>query len=131
MEKVYDYVIACSSLKGRIADMKVIKEFESRPHKAVTFVVERGKERQERNGQKLPKTLPGKSGGRLPGRSTEEKGREEGEEDEGIGERQVRNEVIEVVIRSFQKVAFKEVEKNERIRTGGLNPTQSLDCSQI
>ena len=45
VEKVHDYVIACSSLKGRISDMKI--DFESRPHTAVTFVVERGKERQE------------------------------------------------------------------------------------
>ena len=62
--------------------MQVIEDFESRPHKAVTFVVERGKERQEWNEQNLPKASPGYSGGRLPGRSTEEKGREEGEEGE-------------------------------------------------
>ena len=54
---------------------------------AVTFVVERGKERQEWNEQKLPKVLPGYSGGRLPGRSTEEKGREEREEEEEEEER--------------------------------------------
>ena len=28
VEKVYDYVTACSSLKGRISDMKVIEDFE-------------------------------------------------------------------------------------------------------
>ena len=67
MEKVYDYVTACSGLKGRNSDMKVIEEFESRPHKAVTFVVERGMEKQEWNEQKLPKAQPGHSGGRLPG----------------------------------------------------------------
>ena len=27
-EKVYDYVLACSSLKGKISKMKVIEEFE-------------------------------------------------------------------------------------------------------
>ena len=48
MEKVYDYVIACSSLKGRISDTQVTEYFESRPHKAVTFIVERGKARVER-----------------------------------------------------------------------------------
>ena len=47
-------------------------------------MVERGKERQDWNEQKLPKALPGYSGGRLPGRSTEEKGREEGEEGKGV-----------------------------------------------
>ena len=65
--------IACDSLKGKISNMKVIEDFESRPHKAVTFVVERGKERQEWSEQRMPKVLPGYSGGRLPGRSTKEK----------------------------------------------------------
>ena len=87
MEKVFDYVIACSRLKGRISDIMVIEDFESRPHKAVTFAVERGKERQEWNEQQLPQALPGYSGGRLPGRSTEEKGRKEGAEGEGSEKR--------------------------------------------
>ena len=55
MEKVYDYVTACSSRKGIISDMKVFEDFESMPPQAVTIVVERGKERQEWNEQKLPK----------------------------------------------------------------------------
>ena len=66
--------------------------------KAVTFVVERGKEIQEWNEQKKPEVVLGYSGGSLPGRCTEEKGREEGEEDEESGERRVRNEIIEEVI---------------------------------
>ena len=41
VEKVYDSVKACSSLKGKISDMQVIEDFESRPHKAVTFIVEK------------------------------------------------------------------------------------------
>ena len=46
VEKVYDYVMACSCLKGKFSDMQVMEDFASRPHKAVTFiVVERGKER--------------------------------------------------------------------------------------
>ena len=64
VEKVYDYVIACNSLKGKISQMNVVEDVESRPHKAVTFVVERGKGRQEWNEQKLPKALSGYSGGR-------------------------------------------------------------------
>ena len=74
--------------------MQVIEDFEARPHKAVTFVVQRGDDRQEWNEQKLPKASPGYSGGRLPGRSTEEKGREEGEEGEGSEQRQGENEII-------------------------------------
>ena len=52
-----------------------VEDFESRPHKAMPFVVTREKEIQEWNEQKL---LPGYSGGKLPGRSTKEKGRDEG-----------------------------------------------------
>ena len=51
------------------------KTFESRPHEAVSFVVERDKEVQEWNEQKMPKALPGYGVVRLPGRSTKEKGR--------------------------------------------------------
>ena len=46
-------------------------------------VVEREEEMQEWNEQKLPKVLPGCSGGRLPGRNIKEKGREEEEPYEG------------------------------------------------
>ena len=131
VEKVYDYDMACSSLKGRISDMQVIEDFESRQHKAVTFVVQRGKERQEWNEQKLPRALPGYSGGRLPGRSMEEKGREEGEEGEGSEQRQGKHEIIEEVIFSSQRMALEECCICERKRTEGQHPKQSWDCSQI
>ena len=32
IEKVYDYVIACNSLKGKISQMEVVEDFASRPH---------------------------------------------------------------------------------------------------
>ena len=32
VEKVYDYIIACNSLKGKISLMKVVEVFKSRPH---------------------------------------------------------------------------------------------------
>ena len=60
-KKTYDNVIACNSLKGNITQMEVVEDFESRPHKAVSFVVKREKEIQEWNGQKLP----GFSGGKV------------------------------------------------------------------
>ena len=53
--------------------MKVVEDFESRPHKVVTFVIERRNERQEWSEQRMPQALPGCSGGRLPGRSAEDK----------------------------------------------------------
>ena len=48
--------------------MEAAEDFESRLHKAVSFLVQREEEVQERNEQKLPKMLPG-CVGRLPGRS--------------------------------------------------------------
>ena len=51
----------------KFSEMKV-EDFESRPHEAASFVVERHKEVQEWNEWKTPKALPGYSGGRLPGR---------------------------------------------------------------
>ena len=65
IERTYDYAIACNSLKGETSQMEV-EDFESRPHKAVSFQVESDKEMQEWNEQNLPKVLPGYSGGRLP-----------------------------------------------------------------
>ena len=82
--------------------MNVVGDFESRPHKAVTFVV-----------------VPGYSGGRLPGRSTKEKGRAEGEEDEGCEERRVRDEIIKEVIAGTQKKPTDEGVGNKQERTGG------------
>ena len=111
--------------------MKVIEDFESRPHKAVTFVVERGKKRQELNEQQVPKALPGYSGGRLPGRNTEEKGRKEGEEDEGSEERRVRNEIIKEVIQGIQKVDVDEGVENEGKRIGRQDLMQRWDGSQV
>ena len=85
VEKVYDCVKVCSTLKGRISDMKVIVDFESRPHKAVTFVVERGKDRQDWNEAKIAegatwlewrKTTRKKSRKRKEGKKEKEKAKE-------------------------------------------------------
>ena len=39
-EKVYGYALACNSLQRQISPMEVVEDFESRPHKAVSFAVE-------------------------------------------------------------------------------------------
>ena len=54
VEKVYDHVIDCNSLRGNISQMNAVEDDESRPHKAVSFALEKGK---GRNGtsKKLPK----------------------------------------------------------------------------
>ena len=54
-ESTCEYVAACHSFRGEISQMKVEEDFESRPHKAVSFV----KEVQEWDEQKLPKVLLG------------------------------------------------------------------------
>ena len=87
-------------LKGKSQKMEVVKDFGSRPHKAVSFVIERDKEVQEWIEQKMPKALLGFSGPRLPGRSTVEKGREEEEEDEESRKLQMSKEIAEEVIAS-------------------------------
>ena len=38
VEKVYDYVIACNSLEGKISQMEVVEDFESTPHKSSAFL---------------------------------------------------------------------------------------------
>ena len=76
IERTYVYVVASGSLKGKISQMVVVEDFESRPHEAVSFVVRRENEKKEGNEQKLPRALLGYSGGRLPGRNTKERGRE-------------------------------------------------------
>ena len=76
-----------NSLKGKISQVEVVEGFDSRPHKAVSFAIEREKEMQKWNEQKLPKVLPGYRGGRLPGRSPKESGGEEEEEGENSKEK--------------------------------------------
>ena len=66
---------------------KILSRDHIKQYKAVSRVVKREKEIQEWNEQKLPKVLPGYRGGRLPGRSAKESGREEEEEDENSKEK--------------------------------------------
>ena len=73
--------------------MEVVEDLKSRPHEAVSFVVERDKEIQRWSEQKLPKVLLGYSRGRLPGRITKEAGREEEKGKEENGARRIRNEI--------------------------------------
>ena len=39
IERTCDYVIASGSLKGKIIEMEVVEDFESRQHRAVSFLV--------------------------------------------------------------------------------------------
>ena len=93
--------------------------------KQCPFLVEREKEIQEWNEQKLPKVPPGYSGGRLPGRSEEERGREEEREEKDSSEIQVRYAGIK------EKAGMHEGAKSGAQRTVGQSVKQGWDCSKI
>ena len=102
IERAGDYVIASRSLRGRITRRKVVADIESRPHMAVSCVVER--EKESRNGaNKVPKALPVISGGKLRGRSKAAKGKEEEDEEKENQERQMRSEVTQEIVTSRRK----------------------------
>ena len=87
---------------------------------------------QEWNEQKMPKVLPGYSGGRLPGRPTKEKGREEGEVDEVSGERRIRSQLAQGVVACIkEKMSVHNGDKEAVQRPLGQSVTRSWDCSQI
>ena len=124
-------LLRVTALKGNISLMKVVEDFDSRPHKAVSFVVEK-KEVQEWNEQKLPKVLPGYNQGRLPGRCTEEAGRENEKAEEHCGERRIRNEIAQEVVAGIkEKASAHEDAKSTAQRTAGQSVLQNWDCSQI
>ena len=132
IERTYDHVIASGRLNWKISQMEVVEDFQSRLHKAVSSVVTRDKEIQEWNEQKLPKVLPGYSGGRLPGRSTKERGREEGEVDEDSEERKDTNEIALEVVAGIKEKASVHVDAKATAQgTSGQTVKQHWDCSQI
>ena len=56
IERTYDHAIASHSLQGRIKNMEVVEDFESRPHKEATFLVERNKDFQVWREHKMPRS---------------------------------------------------------------------------
>ena len=64
IERTHDYVIASQSVQEKIKNMKVAEDVESRPHKVVTFPVERDTEIQDWLELNVPKALTGFSGGK-------------------------------------------------------------------
>ena len=96
----------------------MIEYIESRPHKAVTFVVDTGMERAK-NAEGVAWFQWRKV--------TRKKHRRERRSEE----RRVRNEIIKEVMKGIKKMAVEESVKSEGKRTGGLDLMQSWDCSQI
>ena len=94
----------------------------------MSFVIRREKKMKEWNEQKLPKVLPG----RLAGRNTTEKGREEGEVDEDGEERRIRSQIVqEVVASNKEKVSVHSGEKDDVKRPVEQSFMLSWDCSQF
>ena len=119
--------MACSSLKGKISDMKVIADFESRPHKAVTLVVERGKARNGTSNNCQKRYL-----GKVEEDYQEEaQKRKVGKKDEGSEERRVRNEIIKEVIKVIQKMDVDKSVENEGKTSERQDFMQRWDCSQV
>ena len=96
IERTYDCVIATKTLQGKIWNMEVVKDFESRMHKAVTFQVDRDKDLQEVRVVNLSETLSGFRGGQMPGASKVAGGEEEGQEEDEV--RQVDKDVRSAVL---------------------------------
>ena len=90
------------------------------------------KEVQEWDEQKLPKVLPGYGGGRLPGRSTKERGRGEEEAEEERRQRHVRNEIVQEVVPDIEKKERAQADDRPiSQRTIRQSVKQSWNCSQI
>ena len=112
--------------------MYMVEDFELRSLKVVSSVVRREKEIQEWNKQKLPKVLPGFNGGRLPGRSTKEKGRDEGEVDEDSGERRIRSRSRSGCSHQIKERASVHDGIKEAVqRPVGQSFMRSWECSQL
>ena len=76
--------------------------------------------------------LPGYSGGKLPGRSTKEKGREEGVVDEDGEGRRIRGQIVqEVVAGTKEKESVHDGNKVAVQRPVGECVVRRWDCSQI
>ena len=80
----------------------------------------------------MPLALSGYSGGRLLGRSTKGKGREEKEEEEDSRERRIRSEIAQEVVAGIkEKASAHEDAKSTAQRAAGQGVKQNWDCSQI
>ena len=104
------------------------------PHKAVSSVVDRDKEVQVWREQRMPKQLPGFSGGKLPGRSKEEKGKRKRKRWRRA--RKKRNEVTRGIAVGVgvtglhQKCRVRRKEEDEG-KDAEQKVRQKWDCSQI
>ena len=112
--------------------MEEVKDSESRPHKAVSFVVE--SERRCRNGASRRcrrRCQPAAEAG-CQEETQKKKGREEGEPNDGRKERKVWSEITQEVVASIKEEASAQGNaKSIAHRTVGQKVRSNCDCSQI
>ena len=111
--------------------MEVMEDFESRPLKAVSFLVESEKELLGRNEQKLAEGAAWFSGGRLPGKEHERKRREEGGQDEDSEERKIGMKSLKKCRHQGEGEARMRMARRLHKEQLGKGVKQNLDCSQI
>ena len=105
-----------------------MEDFDSRPHKAVSVVVEREKEMQEWNAQKLPKVLPGDSEG-CQEEALKNQVEEEEEEEKGSREKQIGYEIAQKVVAGIKEKANGHGDAQSTAqRTVGQSVKQSWEC---
>ena len=92
IESRYDYVNANRSLRDKITKKEVVEDFESRPHKAVSFVMERGKRDPGMTRTKYVKSTPRLERWKAVMKKVKQKkSREEEDEEKENQERQMRS----------------------------------------
>ena len=131
IERTYDYVIASGSLKGKTSQMEVVENFESRPHKAVSFVVKREKVVQVGMSRSCRRCF----------QVTAEEGCQEGAPKREVEKKRrkmrtakekVKYAIAQEVVAGIKENAgVREDAKSTAQRTAGQSVKQSWDCSQI
>ena len=100
IERPYDYGDANGSLKGKILQMEVIEDFESRPHKAVSFC---GRKKERNKGMERAGAAEGAAWSQRRKVATKEKGREKGMVDEDGEERRFRGQSVQEVVAGIKE----------------------------
>ena len=118
IERIYDYVIVSGSPKGKILQIEVVEDFESRPW---------SQEKRTGASRRCRRCCLLTVEERLPGRSTKEEDKEEGEVDEDGGERRIRSRIAQEVVEGIKE----KVSVHGGIRKEEQSFMRSWDCSQI
>ena len=101
IERTYDCVVANGSLKGKILQMEVVEDFESRPTSSSGPFCGRKMERNK--GMERAGAAEGAAWSQRRKVATKEKGREEGMVDEDGEERRIRGQIVQEVVAGIKE----------------------------